>query len=468
MSTQNRLDRLGLRARLTLFFAFGGLMLSATIALATLTLTRQNLLEQREETAFGVVTSNGLRVQARLTPEIDPEGLGSIIDSLSTTKGAYPLLRFGEFWAASDTQVFNSENVPETLLALVDQFDSGTMRTNLDGRPAVITGIPLPDRDAVYFEAIFLDDVEDTLRALGLIVSGVAAASTVLAAAVGSWASRRTLTPLAEVRVAAESLAAGELDTRLEPPADADLASLTASFNEMAGALEDRIKRDSRFASEVSHELRSPLTTLNASVEVLNNSRDNFDERSQTALDLLTDDVHRFTLLVDDLLEISRYDVGSASLQAEEVNIAEFVRQAIGRSPLPDTTVITDPAAETTIIVADKRRLAQVIANLVDNASKYGAGSITVMIDRQLDDVTITVIDDGPGVASSERFVIFDRFSRGSAGGRRGHDTGSGLGLSLVAEHVGLHGGSVWVEDRSDGLHGAQFVVSLPVGELAE
>jgi len=468
MKLRPHFERLGLRARLTLFFAFGGLLLSATIALATLTLTRQNLLETREQTAFRVVTANGRRVQARLTPEIDAEGLGAIIDSLSTTKGAYPLLRFGEDWTASDTQVFNSDNVPPSLLEIVSSSEAGTIRTDLDGRPAVITGIPLPNRDAAYFEAIFLDDIEATLSALGLIVSGVAAASTVLAASVGWWASRRTLTPLADVRAAAESLAAGELDTRLEPPADADLASLTASFNEMAGALEDRIQRDSRFASEVSHELRSPLMTLNASVEVLNNNRDELNERSRTALDLLTDDVKRFTRLVEDLLEISRYDVGSASLQAEEIDFSEFVRQAISHSSRPDTVVQTSLDAQSTIVVADKRRLAQVLANLIDNAAKYGGGEITVSLDRVGNSILLAVEDNGPGVPASERFVIFDRFSRGSAGGRRGQDTGSGLGLSLVAEHVGLHGGRIWVEDRRDGKPGARFVVMLPFGEINE
>ncbi len=461
-------ERLGLRSRLTLFFALGGLILSTTIAVATLTLTRRNLLATREETAFRVVTTNGIRVQARLTPEIDAEGLGAIIRSLSTTKGAYPLLRFGDSWTASDTQVFNSENVPASLLDLVDKSEAGTIRTNLDGRPAVITGIPLPNRDAAYFEAIFLDDIEATLSALGLILLGVAAVSTVLAAAIGWWASRLTLSPLADVRAAAESLAAGELDTRLEPPADADLASLTASFNEMAVALEDRIQRDSRFASEVSHELRSPLMTLNASVEVLNNSRDSFDERSRTALNLLTDDVQRFTRLVEDLLEISRYDVGSASLQAEEIDVSEFIRQAVSHSSRPETPVTTTLAAQSTIVVADKRRLAQVIANLIDNAARYGRGAISVSLGRDGDEILLAVEDDGPGVPEAERFVIFDRFSRGSAGGRRSQDTGSGLGLSLVAEHVGLHGGRVWVEDRADGQPGARFVVVLPIEEIEE
>jgi len=208
--------------------------------------------------------------------------------------------------------------------------------------------------------------------------------------------------------------------------------------------------------------------TLNASIEVLNNNRADLNDRGRTALDLLTDDIKRFTRLVEELLEISRYDVGSASLQAEEIDVSEFVRQAVSHSSRPDAKLVTSLDAQSTILVADKRRLAQVLANLIDNAANYGNGEITVGLSRSGNEVALAVEDDGPGVPENERFVIFDRFSRGSAGGRRGQDTGSGLGLSLVAEHVGLHGGRVWVEDREDGKPGARFVVMLPIGELRE
>jgi signal transduction histidine kinase len=231
----------------------------------------------------------------------------------------------------------------------------------------------------------------------------------------------------------------------------------------MAQSLEDRIERDARFASEVSHELRSPLMTLSASIEVLNNSRDVLPERSQQALGLLNDDVSRFTQLVEDLLEISRFDVGTASLQNQPLLVVEFIRQAISHSSRPDTTVVATPDVEDLIISADKRRLAQVLANLIENADKYGAGLVEIQISRWEDVLIFAVEDEGPGVPEAERTVIFDRFSRGSAGGRRGYNTGSGLGLSLVAEHVYLHGGSVWAEDRLDGTDGARFVVALPI-----
>ena len=274
--------RLGLRARIMGLYAAGGLLLSLTIAVSTLTLARQNLLTDREERAFPVAARNAARVEGTLSDETEIEDVQSIFDQLTVTDRSFPILRIGDASASLSPQVFNEESIPSSLRAQVDAGNAARMRVRIDGRHMIITGIPIPDVDADYYEAAATDDVEGVLNTLGIIVLGVAAATTLLSAALGSWASRRALTPLAEVRIAAESLAAGELDTRLDPPADADLASLTASFNGMARSLEDRIERDARFASEVSHELRSPLMTLNASVEVLQNNRRELGDRSLT------------------------------------------------------------------------------------------------------------------------------------------------------------------------------------------
>src|SRR5439155_16539922 len=110
-------------------------------------------------------------------------------------------------------------------------------------------------------------------------------------AAFGWWASRRALRPLTDVSQAAEAIAGGRLDTRLDPLADPDLTVLATSFNDMAQALQDRIERDARFASDVSHELRSPLMTLSAAVDVLETRRDELAEKSQAAVDLLAVEV---------------------------------------------------------------------------------------------------------------------------------------------------------------------------------
>ena len=463
--------RRGLRTRITSAFAVGGLLLASTISFASLALARQNLLNERDETAFSVFANNGRRVRNELTAETDDEGRRAIVERLRQTSNTFPLLRVGDEWTSADPLVFNQQTVPASLLQKVEAGTPAKMRTIIGDSTAIVSAVPIPGSptDAIYFEAAPLDDIEETLDTLAIILFGVAAVATLFAAAFGWWAAGRLLNPLVRVRTAAEALAAGALDTRLTPPEDADLASLTASFNEMARALEERIARDARFASEVSHELRSPLMTLTASVEVLYNMADELGERGRTALDLLSDDIARFRRLVEDLLEINRYDVGTADLEAEEVHIVEFVQHAIFQFGLDSTAVVdfeAAPGMDDTVLMADKRRLGRVVSNLVENASKYGDGEVRVSLDRVDGLVQLGVEDNGPGVVPSERKLIFDRFHRGRAGGRRGRDSGSGLGLALVAEHVGLHGGRVWVEDRSGPTGGARFVVELPVPEL--
>lgn len=281
----------------------------------------------------------------------------------------------------------------------------------------------------------------------------------------GIVSSERVVRPLAGAADAARAIAEGRLDTRLEPTDDPDLNALTESFNDMVARLQDRVERDARFTSDVSHELRSPLMTLAASVEVLVSRRDELTERSQAALDLLVADVARFSGLVEDLLEISRYDAGAVRLTRDELRVAEFVHQAVLASSLPRSALVIDPACNETTISADRRRLARVVANLLDNARLHGGGEANVYV-TQADDsgghVWIAVEDSGDGVPSDEADRIFDRFARGLVASKRGASEGAGLGLALVREHVRLHGGRVWVEPRRDGMAGARFVVELP------
>ena len=158
------------------------------------------------------------------------------------------------------------------------------MRFEGGGEPLVAVGVPLPRERAAYFEVYRLDDIDASLRSLGLTLLVATSLTTVVAGALGYWASRYTLRPINRIGDAAEAVALGQLDTRLdyaEYAHDADLAPLVANFNGMVSALEERIDRDARFASDVSHELRSPLTTLNAGITVLANARDEMPERAQ-------------------------------------------------------------------------------------------------------------------------------------------------------------------------------------------
>ena len=172
---------------------------------------------KRDATALASFAENGQRFQRQVGDDPAAEGVAAILESLTTTSGALPLVRFGDEWVGLNPVVFSEETVPATLLQLVSQGSAGRTRVNLSGEPAIVSGVQLPGRDAAYFEAVLIGEVDDTLNSLGLILFGVGTVTTLVAAAFGLWASRRALRPLADIRAAAESLAAGELQTRLDP-----------------------------------------------------------------------------------------------------------------------------------------------------------------------------------------------------------------------------------------------------------
>jgi signal transduction histidine kinase len=245
---------------------------------------------------------------------------------------------------------------------------------------------------------------------------------------------------------------------------------LATAFNDMVATLQTRVERDARFTSDVSHELRSPLMTLAASAQVMHSRRDELPERSQAALDLLIGDVTRFQGLVEDLLEISRFDAGAIRLINEPLALLEFVRQAIAVSSLPRTDVIFAAGTDQIMVQGDKRRLARVFANLIDNARIHSGGRPKIIIQFADDDPTMSrvwviVEDDGSGLIDGEEEKMFERFSRGGSAGQRAGSEGAGLGLALAAEHVALHSGSIWAENRQDGIRGARFIVDLDIFE---
>ena len=471
MARTRHLHRLRLRTRLTLTFALGAALLSVTLSAVTWGLTRENLQSQKEATATDQVLENAVTVSKQLTGRTNVEG---VIAALPNRESSQPVIQFEGQWFSSNPADFGQSALPTSLQQSVDDGLPASMMYTHDGTPFFVVGIPLPEQDAAYYEGVSLVDIQRALDGLAISLAGAAALTTVAGGLVGWWASGRALNPLVDVGTAAEAIAGGQLDTRLSVGGDPELDVLRSSFNAMAGALEERIDRDARFASEVSHELRSPLMTLAASVEVLENSRDEMSGRAQTALDLLTSDVDRFQQLVEDLLEISRFDVGAVKLNREEVILPEMVIQAVSAAGVGPVPVVYEEDVSEVIVLVDKRRFGRVIANLLDNAQKYAGGATRVQIQcvevPEEDDplvlvkrARIAVEDEGNGVVEEERELIFGRFSRGVLSGNRVSDSGVGLGLALVDEHVRLHGGRTWVEPRPDGRSGARFVVELPV-----
>ena len=460
-----RAPRLGLRARITLAFTLSAALLSALLAGTTWALTRQSIISQREAAATRQAYVNAKYMRNQLDARNSQKDLLDRLTSLAA--GSQPVLRTtidGQLTWIPVVAQFGQSELPRSLRRLVDRDRPARIRAEVDGQLQLIIGIPLATKRDAYFEFVSLAETESALQSLSASLFGAALVTTLAGTVLGWWTSRRTLRPLADVSLAAEAIAGGQLDTRLRGLDDPDLTVLVTSFNHMASALEERIERDGRFASDVSHELRSPVMTLSASIEVLASRREEMpDASAQAAIDLMVADVGRFRQLIEDLLEISRFDAGAARLDLSEIRLGELVTQSVSMSSSGVVPVEIDSEVAGLVIRADKRRLVRVIANLIDNAWKYAGGATRVLVEKAEDGVRIIVEDSGPGVPAEEREVVFDRFSRGVGAHSRAGSGGVGLGLSLVTEHVALHSGRVWVEDRPDGQPGARFVIELPV-----
>ncbi len=466
--------RIGLRTRATWLFALLSTLLSVALGTLTFVLVPGGVLERRESVARDSAFNNARLVREVLARETaldaDTTGAAQVVDALPSSQlGVTSFLDRDGIWYSPGDGRLRDTDLPTPVVEKVRAGSTVIQRFRAEGTPYVVVGVPLnPSPFAIdspgadYYEVTSLTDLEETFDTMAVGLLGASAMTLLAAALLGRWASKRVLAPLGEVGEAVHAVASNQLDVRLASANDPDLGPLVDGFNEMVSALKERIERDGRFASDVSHELRSPLTTLTASVAVLQQNREELPEPARQAVDLLAEEFDRFGQLVSDLLEISRFDAGAQQLQRSPLVVGEFLRQAARiacHHPVPVS--IADQLDEM-VIMADKRRLVQVLSNLADNAEKYANGVTDIRVRRVDNGIELEVVDDGPGVPAGERELIFDRFARGGSAGRRGADQGTGLGLALVAEHIRLHGGTVRVEDRPDGEPGACFVVFLP------
>ena len=457
-SNRRRTSRLGLRARATVAFGCVALLLSAVLASVAYELTRSYLMNQRQTTAVRQAYVNARLARSVLrTPDPD---VPSLLASLRTTSRSVAVLRYQGRWFASSVGV-GPNAIPASLRQAALTGNVGRQRFRLDGEPQVAVAVPLPSVDSVYFEFAPMTELD---RTLALLARALAVGATLTAfggAALGRYASSRVLRPLRGVASAASRIAHGRLGTRLDAQGDPDLEPLIASFNDMVDALAERIDREARFASDVSHELRAPLAAMSSAINVLRRRRHD-PEQAACALDELEKQINDFNRLVIDLLEISRLEAGVARLEREHVDMERFTKSVLtstGRAAVP---LGVDPTAPRHAAL-DARRLSQMLVNLLDNADKYAGGATALVVSGGPGVVRFAVEDRGPGIAEHERHHIFERFARGLSSERPGAGEGTGLGLSLVAEHARLHDGRVWVEARPGG--GSRFVVELPVIE---
>ena len=457
MPARRQRRSLRLRTRVTLLFLLSGLVAAVGLSVVSYLVARAYLLDRRDEVAERQAFNNAQLIRTQLKNRRGEAF--ELVSGVRTEPGGFAVLHLEpeDLFYSQDLR-FTQTAFPDQLVNATISGRTGSQRFTLDGEPFVGIGVSIAEIDANYFEAFPMSSEQRTLRLIGSTLALGTAITTLLAAGLGWWVSRRLLRPLTRVADAASDIASGGLDTRMEPEADPDLERLAHSFNDMADTVQARIERETRFASDVSHELRSPITALTAAVEVLDARRADLPERSQQALDVVVSQVRRFDSMVMDLLELSRLDVGAGDLHREELAIADVVERIARRHGFAGVPVLVGHEGDRSVMV-DKRRLERIVANLLDNARLHAGGPVAVTIDGAPDgSILLAVEDAGPGVSASEKAHIFERFARGTAG--RSRAGGTGLGLALVREHARSHGGDAWVEDRSGG--GARFVVRFP------
>ena len=447
---------LRLRTRIIIGVGAVALVLSTGLGVVTYFTVRSNLLSERQTTAVNQVAVNARLLSGALRSEGVDET--ELLGSLRPQVRSRPLLQHNGEWFAGSLQI-QPDELPASLLQPVLQGEAARQRFSLNNEVVLGVGTPLSNDEGVYFEVFALGELNKTLRTLRDTLAAAGAAATAVGLGLGSWIARRATAPLTEVSGAAELIADGHLDTRLDASADRDLQQLTTSFNQMADSLKDRIDQERRFASDVSHELRSPLTTLLTSVAVLENRRHELSPDGQEALELLSADINRFQRMVADLIEIAKHDAGIAEVSWSYIRAPDFVLSALRRLHADDVAIDVAAPAEAAVIRVDERRLERSLANLIENATHHADGATGVTVEADDDHVWIAVEDRGPGVPQPERIKIFERFSRGAQSRRRANIDGSGLGLALAAEDLAVLGGRIWVEARPAG--GARFVIEL-------
>jgi two-component system, OmpR family, sensor histidine kinase MtrB len=294
---------------------------------------------------------------------------------------------------------------------------------------------------------------------LGLAALSLLAVITTLAFA----ASRPVLQPVRRLARAAQRMSGGDLSVRIQPRGRDELAQLVTSFNEMAAALEDKVAdlklmeaRARQFAGDVSHELRTPLTAMTAVVDILH-EHPGLTGDAATAARLVGQEVKHLNRLVEDLIEISRFDAGTVQLVTDETEVGNAVSQCLRAR---GWTSVSSAVPTELIVRLDRRRFDVILANLIGNALRHGGPPVTVQARMQSGgQLAVEVRDHGHGLPPAAIPRIFDRFYKADTA--RARSDGSGLGLAIAWENARLHGGHIHAGNHPDG--GAVFTVSLPL-----
>jgi two-component system OmpR family sensor kinase len=383
------------------------------------------------------------------------------------------------------------QDIPLSPTALASALDGGATLESArfqDGSSFRLLSVPIQEAGVlvnIVQVGTALRPVEEMLRRL-VVVLLVSAPIALAAALGGGWfLADRALRPVEAITQAAQRIAAGDLTQRLAVPATSDeIGRLAATFNDMIARLEASFRQVRQFSADASHELRTPLTVIKGEAE-LALRRPRPAEDYKLVLESTLEEVDRMTQIVDELLFLSRADLGEVAIESLPVRLDALVedirRQAavLGQEQGVQVTVGAvepfDPAVRPErvegdgwpqdrplIVMGDELRLRELLLNLVDNAVKYSkpGGKVEIALVREGATARLSVTDQGIGIAPEEQGRIFDRFYRTDAA--RAHaKKGTGLGLSICKWIAEAHHGRIEVQSQVG--EGSRFTVVLPL-----
>ncbi|WP_214324804.1 sensor histidine kinase [Nonomuraea sediminis] len=477
---------LGLRARLLFAFALLCVVTAAAVSGGMYVQARNDILQRAQD---GAVQAMKNRMETTLFPlrsaAPGPDELGEIartvVDQYSFVVAVYheeysvagpPGRPPGRSGPGGDAPPPTAGAIPPELRQVVAGGEMAWQRVVWQGAPYLIIGTPLliveqnrPTRVSgieVYTARSLRSEQSsiDELAARAWLIGGVA---LVFAVVLALLATRGVLGPVRELGRAARLLGEGELRTRIAVRGSDELADVARTFNNTAAELERHVKQlremeadARRFVADVSHELRTPLAALAAVADVLDEEAAGLPEPAGRAARLVSQETINLTGLVNDLIEISRFDSGVAALALNEVDVAELVRATLRTRGWSEQVQTELPRAVTARL--DPRRVDVILANLVGNALRHGEPPVSVRLSADAHWIALEVRDHGPGLGEAVLPHVFDRFYKASAA--RARSEGSGLGLAIARENARLHQGDLTVSNAPDG--GAVFTLRLP------
>ncbi len=348
---------------------------------------------------------------------------------------------------------------PEVAAALSGATYQETRHSDTLNTDILATAVPILERGQIAGAVRITQSVEavnDAVRrsVIGIVLLGLAVLA--LGVVAGALIARRIARPIGRLAVAADEVAAGDLDARAPVEGTAEQQRLARSFNEMTGRVERMIGSQREFVADASHELRTPLTGLRLQIEEIERVARTGEEREAAVAAL--HEVDRLAAIVEELLVLSR--AGEHELPAERIDLADAADRAVARwgraAEAKDLRLVRRSGGGSAVSAAGAD-LDRALDSLIENAIVYSpTGTEIEVVDGA---GAIAVRDRGPGLAPGEEEAVLERFYRGRAG-RQGAE-GTGLGLPIAAELAGQWGGSVTMSNRAGG--GAEARLTLPV-----